>query len=67
MVELLILKRFYLHDGSITQNGANVTLVSTSDNNAGAIKINSSSDYSYVSGDFMLIDIIMETQMVGEW
>ena len=38
--------------GSITQNGANVTLVSTSDNNAGAIKINSSSDYSYVSGDF---------------
>ena len=39
-------------NGSITQNGANVTLASSSDNNAGAIKINSSSDYSYVSGDF---------------
>ena len=38
--------------GIITQSGANVTLASSSDNNAGAIKINSSSDYSYISGDF---------------
>ena len=37
----------------VTVNGtANVTLASSSDNNAGAIKINSTSDYSYISGDF---------------
>ena len=40
------------NNGTITQNGSNLTLVSTAENTAGLIKINSSSDYSYSSGDF---------------
>ena len=38
--------------GTITQNGANLTLESSSNNSAGLVKLNSSSDYSYLSGDF---------------
>ena len=38
--------------GTITQNGANLTLVSSSANSAGLVKLNSASDYSYLSGDF---------------
>ncbi len=38
--------------GTIVQNGANLTLVSSSANSAGLIKLNSSSDYSYQSGNF---------------
>ena len=38
--------------GTITQSGANVTLLSTSENTAGLVKINTASDYNYLSGDF---------------
>ena len=38
--------------GTFTQNGANITLVSTSANTAGLVKLNLSSDYIYLSGDF---------------
>ncbi|MAW82878.1 MAG: hypothetical protein CL832_00220 [Crocinitomicaceae bacterium] len=39
-------------NGEFTQNGATITLKSSSDNNAGMIKVSSSSDYSYSSGVF---------------
>jgi PKD repeat protein len=38
--------------GTFTQNGANVVLKSTIADNAGIIKVNNSSDYSYSSGSF---------------
>ena len=38
--------------GTFTQNGANITLVSTSENTAGLVKLNTASDYNYLSGDF---------------
>jgi hypothetical protein len=38
--------------GTLSQNGATVILKSNSNNNAGMIKVSSSSDYSYSSGTF---------------
>ena len=38
--------------GTFTQNGANVVLRSTIADNAGIIKVNNASDYSYSSGSF---------------
>ena len=38
--------------GTFTQNGANVVLKSTIADNAGIIKVNNASDYSYSSGSF---------------
>ena len=38
--------------GTFTQNGANVVLRSTIADNAGIIKVNNASDYSYSSGNF---------------
>ena len=38
--------------GSFTQNGADIILKSSSDNNAGLLSLNSASDYSYSSGNF---------------
>lgn len=38
--------------GTFTQNGPNIVLQSSSDNNSGLIKLSSSLEYNYVSGDF---------------
>ena len=38
--------------GTFTQNGQNIVLQSSSDNNSGLVKLSSSADYNYVSGDF---------------
>lgn len=39
-------------NGTFTQNGANIILKSTASNSAGMIKVSSSSEYSYSSGNF---------------
>jgi hypothetical protein len=39
--------------GTFTQNGAEIKLLSNTDNFSGIIKVNSSSDYSYLSGNFV--------------
>ena len=49
---LSISNAFSTSNGTITQNGANITLQSNSDNSSGLFKLNSSSDYSYISGNF---------------
>lgn len=38
--------------GTFTQNGHNIVLQSSSDNNSGLVKLSSSAEYNYVSGDF---------------
>jgi PKD repeat protein len=39
-------------NGTITQNGSNIILKSTSDNSAARVKISTESDYNWISGDF---------------